>query len=130
LKIGFRVDLDFAVLATNIARCRASRCRANPLQRCPEQRDLEAYTQIVPDILINNNILKSENVIHAEFWEAGAEWNMGFKGEPKSKVEVDTLHIRWKDTDTQYLPIAGPEASRIADDLQKSGVNVYRHLKK
>lgn len=83
----------------------------------------------MPDIQINNSTLNSDDATSAEFWEEGSEISRGFHGEVQDKAVVDTLVIHWKNPDTRY-PRKGPEARRIANELEKAGVKVSRHPKK
>ena len=84
----------------------------------------------MPDILLHTgNTLRSEDVASGRFWEAGAELSRGFKEEPQGKVEDDTLALEMKDPETKFNQMTGQDARRIAEELEKAGVQVYRRLK-
>lgn len=73
--------------------------------------------------------LRSEDVMSAKFWEAGADLGRGFKGEPQDKAEHDTLALQMKDPETKYNAIEGPHARKLAEDLETAGVPVFRYPK-
>ena len=75
-------------------------------------------------------MIRSEDVELAWFWEAGANFEGHLVAEPDNKAVEDTLRLQMKDPRIKHPDFTGSDARRMAEELKKAGVTVFRHPKK
>jgi len=77
--------------------------------------------------LPNGTSINSKDITRGLLTEAGANSGMGPKGAPQDTSSQDHLVIQMKD---KVETVTGPDALRVADELDAAEVAVFRRARK